>query len=615
MLLCSDYIWCLEDNLELARRARAINPQLLVIHGGPSAPKYAGDAEAFLRTNRSVAHLLVHGEGEVSLCQLLTAIAPDLPGFDPEAVAPITGVAYLDPESNELVQRDPERIADLADLPSPYLTGEFAHIRPEAWRHGGFFETARGCPYGCTFCDWGSLTSSRIRRFDLDRVTAEFEWAAEHGLSVVYLCDPNFGISSRDAEVAERLSEIRRRTGNPPGVAITPAKNTIKHLTRIFDSWLDAGLHVLCGISLQTTDSGSLEAIARSNISTPSYLALAAALRRRGQNVRGDVLMGLPAQTYDTYRADIQFFFDHEIRGRTWLVRLLPNAPMNDPDYRERWGIEVDDQRRVAATTSMSAADIERALRFRNLEITCEQLGVLRHVLRYLQWDHGHAATDVLEHLLVVAKETPLRFPHITWLVEYFDLHPTVSLGWAALYREVHRLIIEDLGVARDDAGLRTVLQLQQLLMPASGRTFPAFSMLAHDYVAYYRSATASLYTTGQAGHPDRPLVEYPPAPFTVDGDPMALCEVGIDMPGDSRDTYLEGEFHLGEISGNELDSPLVRIIPVMGMPHAGFDPMAITARILEDIPESPPPLDTIQHHDGRVRIPVELRTRAGRPG
>ena len=41
-------------------------------------------------------------------------------------------------------------------------------------------ETNRGCPYGCTFCDWGSATLSRIRKFDLDRVFAELEWCAQH---------------------------------------------------------------------------------------------------------------------------------------------------------------------------------------------------------------------------------------------------------------------------------------------------------------------------------------------------------------------------------------------------------------------------------------------------
>ena len=28
---------------------------------------------------------------------------------------------------------------------------------------GAIIETNRGCPYGCTFCDWGSATRSRIQ--------------------------------------------------------------------------------------------------------------------------------------------------------------------------------------------------------------------------------------------------------------------------------------------------------------------------------------------------------------------------------------------------------------------------------------------------------------------
>lgn len=47
-------------------------------------------------------------------------------------------------------------------FPSPYLTGEFDEIDPARWR-SATIETNRGCPYGCTYCDWGSATLSRIR--------------------------------------------------------------------------------------------------------------------------------------------------------------------------------------------------------------------------------------------------------------------------------------------------------------------------------------------------------------------------------------------------------------------------------------------------------------------
>ena len=63
---------------------------------------------------------------------------------------------------------------------SPYLD-EAEYYETLAQRHGpGTFnltwETNRGCPYSCSFCDWGSSTMSRIRAFDIERVRAEAEW-------------------------------------------------------------------------------------------------------------------------------------------------------------------------------------------------------------------------------------------------------------------------------------------------------------------------------------------------------------------------------------------------------------------------------------------------------
>ena len=36
------------------------------------------------------------------------------------------------------------------------------------------FETNRGCPYSCTYCDWA--TTRKLRPFDMSRVEAEVDW-------------------------------------------------------------------------------------------------------------------------------------------------------------------------------------------------------------------------------------------------------------------------------------------------------------------------------------------------------------------------------------------------------------------------------------------------------
>lgn len=562
VLLCSDYVWSLTENLEAAHEALSINPDLFVVHGGPSSPKYAEDAERFLCQHGAIAHVLTRGEGEHLIGELLTALAPQLPGYDPDTLTAIEGLTFRHSRTGQIVRTpDRARITDLDALASPYLTGEFDHIPADAWWYGMSVETNRGCPYGCTFCDWGSATLSRIRKFDLDRVTGEIQWAAEHGVHAVTITDANFGIMSRDVQIAERIAEVNRLHGGPGSIAVSPAKNTTKHLGRIMDTFLEAGIVPTMSISLQTTDPTTLEAVDRSNISTDHYIALAADHRRRGHPLVGDVMVGIPGQTYESYRNDLQFMLDHEILARTWPVQLLPNSPMNDPAYRARFGIETDPRNTVISTSTFSAADRKRMFRLRTVFVTTEVFGLLRHVLRWLQWDHDIGAAEVMDHLVDVTDEAPDRFPHLTWIANYFDQYPTAPTGWATVYSEVRVLLREDYRIEASST-LDTVLTLQHFLMPASGRRLPATITIPHDYPAYYRDATASLYTTGHAGTPERPLHTYGPADFTITGDPLRLCDEGPVLHGDSRDEVVQGDFYMASTSAYELLSPLVRLLP-----------------------------------------------------
>ena len=563
VLLCSNYVWSIDHNLEVARRAKALCPELVVVHGGPSTPKYDADAERFLADHDGVAHVLVQGEGEVAVCRILEALAPSVPALDATALAAIPGLTFRDPADGRVVRTGPpERIADLDALPSPYLTGEFDDLDPSAFHFAASVETTRGCPYGCTFCDWGSATLARLRKFDVDRVLSEVEWAARRGIAAVQFCDANFGITARDIEVARGLADIGRRHGAPRILAFTPPKNTTRHLTRILDEVLDAGFLVSTAISLQTTDEATLTAVDRSNIATEHYLALAADLRRRGLPLTGDLLIGLPGQTYESYRADLQFFLDHQISPRSWSLRSLPNAPMNEPGYRRRFAIRTGPDRVVISTSTMSEDDRARMLSLRKVQVVADQYGVLAHLLRFLQWDWGLAMATVLDRVRALVDDDPRRYPLVSWLFPPFDLHPTAPVGWQAFYDEVGRFLDAELGVDPTASDVDTVLTVQAALMPFPGRTFPAVVELAHDHTAYDRDATAGLYDHGQAGGPPPPRAAHPPGLLQVTCDPPYLCPGGRHFAGDPRDESLLGQFWLGVGSSHELASPLTRVPP-----------------------------------------------------
>src|SRR6185295_8461230 len=115
------------------------------------------------------------------------------------------------------------RLRDFASLGSPYLDGTFdALVEPTRPPRPGdlplraaVVETNRGCPFTCTFCDWGQAVHTRVHELPLERVHAELEWIARHGLPYVYIADANFGIRRRDLGIVEHLGNLRRVHGAP----------------------------------------------------------------------------------------------------------------------------------------------------------------------------------------------------------------------------------------------------------------------------------------------------------------------------------------------------------------------------------------------------------------
>lgn len=539
VLLCSNYIWSIAENLSVARRAVEIRPEIIVLHGGPNTPKYEQDIDVFLAANAACASILVRGEGEVILCEILEALGPTLPDWSVRQLAGVRGVTALDRSGERLATADAPRMDDLDSVPSPYLSGLFDEVDHE-WS-GVFIETNRGCPFGCTFCDWGSATLSRVRKFDIHRVKAEIDWAARHA-AWLHICDANFGMVRRDVEIAEHIAQTFRSTGRPSVVSFTPTKNTSKWLVEVTRIISSCGIEVYCPISLQTVDEATLQAVHRANISTTAYLDLAQDLRRHGVIPRSEVILGLPGQTYSSYKADLQFFIDHDISPRTWLLRMLVNSPMNEPSYRERFKIEANEQGMVLSTSTMSAEDRKRMKRLRRAQVIATQYRTLVHVLRVLQWDYDADALEVLERMIEVLDREPARYPLTSWLFEYFDLHPSSPVGWRAFGAEIRSFIRDELHI-KPNSDIDAVLRVQRSVMPGPGQSFPVTVTLEHDYAAYLNSAVDQLVATGVLGSPIRPLRDFGPGQLTVLGDPASRGRDGVPVDDQVRNEVVEGLF------------------------------------------------------------------------
>ncbi len=102
-------------------------------------------------------------------------------------------------------------------IPSPYTKGVFDTLKQKYSGHSWVapWETNRGCPFKCSFCDWGSATASRVYRFDEERIGNEVEWFGNQRVGTVICCDANFGIVNRDEKIAEAIVNSRKSKGFP----------------------------------------------------------------------------------------------------------------------------------------------------------------------------------------------------------------------------------------------------------------------------------------------------------------------------------------------------------------------------------------------------------------
>ena len=531
VVLFSNYIWNVEANLELSRRAKELDPDCTTIHGGPSTPAYPGACEDFLRRERHV-DFAVRGEGEQTLVELLRALARG----DARSIE-IAGVSVL--VGDRFVQHPTrERAVDLDRFPSPYLTGVLDGYDPGSWE-AATIETNRGCPYGCTFCDWGSATLQKLRTFDLERLRAEIDWIADRQIPQIWIADANFGILPRDVEIAHAICGAKRRTGFPRRVIVNYSKNTHKHLVEIVELFVDVGLVHEGTISLQTRDPHTLDAVRRRNIKTPDYDKLRDVFARKGLPLATHLMLALPGSTVRSFKEDLRHYFDEPINVLIFHTAMLPNSPMADPAYRAEHKIEVDENALVLSTSSMTAEEIGDMTVLARLFRGTHGYGILRYPLRWLQWEWGLDPIDLL-HTLTRDLKTSRRFPPLRELIDpgtsSLDLLTTHvamreqlrrAAGWEAFHGEFASWVSDRYGVEGSSA-FRSVLRAQTAVMPAFGRSFPDTVTLEHDVAAWYADRL-----TGGHG----PLAGYGPGLLEVE-DPWSLSNEPVVPYGPGRPNH-----------------------------------------------------------------------------
>jgi len=328
VVLFSVYVWNEKISLAIAKKLKEYDNNKLIIFGGPSVPDNKfGKAEKYLRENPFI-DILTHQEGERTILKLLDEYPHNNLNETPN-------ISFLDKNSNYKNTPNLPRLTDFNSVPSPYLTGMFDKLIEEnpKERWLASWETNRGCPFSCTYCDWGSATNSKVSRMHLDRVYDELDWFSKNKVEFIFCCDANFGILPRDYDIALRAAENKKKYGYPHVLSVQNTKNARERAYKVQKLLADTGLSKGVTLAMQSVDPHTLETIKRDNISTKDYEELQKKFTKDGIATYTEFILALPGDTFDSFANGVSSVIQSGQHNRIQFnnLSILPNAEMADP--------------------------------------------------------------------------------------------------------------------------------------------------------------------------------------------------------------------------------------------------------------------------------------------
>ena len=318
------YVWAedlLQTLLPLLRR-RGFAGRIIL--GGPQISYSPAGIEAAYPD----ADVFVRGYGEAALVQL--ACSSGKPA--------IAGVQF---------RGEPDRCdqaeLDLRTLPSPFLTGAIPleHQKFVRW------ETQRGCPFRCAFCQHREAgTQLKRRDLDHDRVLAEIDLFCHSGVDDIAVLDPIFNANPHAVAVLQRFADNAYR--GKLALQCRAEMTTPAFLAAT------AGLNVNLEFGLQTVHDRESKAIGRANNMAKVDAALAG-VRQLGLRHEVSLIFGLPEQTLASFEQSVRWCLERRVPViKAFPLLLLRGTPLEQ--NRERWALR-DDGTAMAKVLSSSTFD------------------------------------------------------------------------------------------------------------------------------------------------------------------------------------------------------------------------------------------------------------------
>jgi radical SAM superfamily enzyme YgiQ (UPF0313 family) len=342
MLGLSNYSW--NSNLAefIASFTKKYNSNVITAQGGTNFPHDEWSQKKFL-SERPATDIFTLLEGEKSCSNIVQRILECNKDKKKIFDKAIDGCLFIHPSTknsdnqNIIKGKVLDRIKDLDEIPSPYLTGILdkffdGKLTP-------FIETNRGCPFKCSFCHTGTDYFHKLNKFSEGRVKDEIEYIGKRagtlGITNLHLADVNFGMYPQDRKTCEMLVDVNKKYGWPLQIMSTTGKNNkqrIMEMTMILGDMFDVSMAV------QSMDEQVLHNIERSNIKLDHMIEVNNGLRKKGRTTTTEIIMPLPGESKETFITGLNNIINSKVsRLVIYTLMMLHGTDFKIPEYRKKF--------------------------------------------------------------------------------------------------------------------------------------------------------------------------------------------------------------------------------------------------------------------------------------